>query len=121
MNSIIDQCRPPIVPCGVRRDLALESADRRNKFVSLWAVVKSLRKTHGFRYGDDELEKKELGKGKKENEKRERKKLKKGRRNTDFYYFKYKTHAANTRRLLKNLMLMTTRMKTSFTLSSRWS
>jgi hypothetical protein len=26
-----------------------------------------------------------------------------------------------TRRLLKNLMLMTTRMKTSFTLSSRWS
>jgi hypothetical protein len=35
-------------------------------------------------------------KGEKENEKGERKKTKKGRRNTDFYYFKYKTHAANT-------------------------
>jgi hypothetical protein len=29
-------------------------------------------------------------------EKGERKKWKKGRRNTDFYYFTYTTHAANT-------------------------
>ena len=36
------------------------------------------------------------GKGKKEIEKGERKKRKKGRRKWDFYYLKYITHAANT-------------------------
>ena len=42
------------------------------------------------------MKKRNKEKGKKDIEKGERKNWKKGRRNSDFYYFKYKTHAADT-------------------------
>ena len=74
-----------------------------------------------FRYGDDELEKRNKEKGKKKT-KRERER--KGKKEEGIQISIISNNIKlmqQTRRLSKNLMLMTTKMKTSFTLSSRWS